>query len=133
MERKMHAALKGLAFVSGVLCATSALAADAAAPAKNACFFSSQFQNWTAADAKTIYIRVNTNAFYRLDMAASCSQLKSIDPHLITKFSGSNTVCSALDWNLSVSDGNISQACIVKKMTQLTPEEVSAIPKKFKP
>jgi hypothetical protein len=44
-------------------------------------------------------------------------------------------VCSALDWDLKVSQGedSIPQGCIVKTMTALTSEEAAAILKKFKP
>ncbi len=99
------------------------------------CFRSSEFQNWKAADAKTIYIRVGMNRYYRLDLAAPCSSLKSPGAFLITKIRGANTICSAIDWNLHVAtswDG-IPQACIVKKMTELTPAEVKALPRKLKP
>ena len=49
-------------------------AAQPAAPASpgNQCFFTTQFENWRAADAKTIYIRVRGNHFYRLGMGGEC-------------------------------------------------------------
>jgi hypothetical protein len=93
------------------------------------------FENWKAPDAKTIYIRVNLHQYYRLDLAASCPALLWPDSHLITTWRGSDTVCSALDWDLKVSQGfhSIPEACIVEAMTALTAEEAAAIPKKFKP
>jgi hypothetical protein len=40
-----------------------------------------------------------------------------------------------LDWDLAVADSpqGFAQACIVKSMTKLSPEEVASIPAKFKP
>lgn len=109
-----------------------------AEPAKDAskqqCFFISQFQTWRAPDAKTIYIRVNMHDYYRLDLGGACPLLLSPTAHLVTKTRGPETVCSAIDWDIRVSDppGAI-EPCIVRKMTRMTPAEVAAIPPKFKP
>ena len=110
--------------------------ADEAPAAKTpACFFVNQFENWKAADAKTINIRVNMHKYYRLDLSASCPALLWPSAYLVTKWHGSSSVCSALDWDIQVAQnpGGIESACIVKSMTPLTPEEAAAIPKQFKP
>jgi len=121
----------------GVLAFAAPALADpsADAPAKPRCFLSSQFENWKSPDPKTIYIRVNLHQYYRLDLAAECSALRWPGAFLITKIHGSSSICSALDWDLHVSESwqDIPQACIVKKMTELTPEEAAAIPPKYKP
>jgi hypothetical protein len=113
------------------------VASAAAQPApQHSCFPLHQMQGWKAPDNKTIYIRVNINQYYRLDLSASCSMLTMPSSHLITKSRGSDLICSALDWDLSVSEpppGAIPESCIVKQMTLLTPEEAAAIPPKFKP
>jgi hypothetical protein len=115
--------------------ASAASAQPASAPPSNSCFFINQFQTWKAPDDKTMFIRVGTGRYFRLDMAGSCPALTGINPHLVTTFSGTNSVCSKLDWNLKVAraPGSPPEACIVSAMTELTPEEVKAIPKKFKP
>jgi hypothetical protein len=51
---------------------------------------------------------------------------------------GPDTICSAIDWDLKVSTstdlrGGMAVPCIVKTMTELSPDEAAAIPKKFKP
>jgi hypothetical protein len=110
-------------------------AAPMPVPAKR-CFVINQLEGWRAPDAKTIIIRVRMSDYYRLDLSASCSLLTTPGAHLITKTSGPDTVCSAVDWDLAVSQGppgNIPEHCIVKAMTRLTPDEVAAIPKGFKP
>ena len=100
------------------------------------CFRSSQFQDWRAPDDKTIIIRVNMHDYYRLDLSGRCPLLTAGNVHLITKMHGSDLICSPVDWELSVSDGppgGISEPCIVGEMTKLTPDQVAAIPPKFKP
>lgn len=105
-------------------------------PAQQACFFISEFRGWKAPDDKTIFIRVGTNRFYRLDLAASCPALKFPDAHLITRSRGPETICSALDWDLQVAQLppiSTPEPCIVKTMTLLPPDEAAAIPARFKP
>jgi hypothetical protein len=99
------------------------------------CFYSTEFENWKAPDARTIFIRVRPRRYFRLDLTGACSLLTFPDSHLVTRFRGSDTICSALDWDLKVaeSSGGIGEACIVRAMTELTPEEVAAIPKRFQP
>ncbi len=122
--------------VLSVAAAGLVVPASADTPArKTQCFFSRDFENWKAPDDKTINIRVGLSKYYRLELAGRCSSLTWPDSHLVNHLRGSDTICSALDWDLHVSQGDhgISQACIVKQMTQLTPEEAGAIPRKFKP
>jgi hypothetical protein len=101
----------------------------------NQCFSSREFESWRAGDAKTIYIRVRSRRYYRLDLQNQCPQLLWPDAHLITKFHGSDRICSAIDWNLQVTEAppSIPTPCIVKKMTELSPAEVAALPIKSKP
>ena len=120
-----------------VLVAAGAASAQPAEPARPTmkCFFANQFQDWKAPDAKTIFIRVTPERYFRLDLAGECGLLRFPDSHLITVFRGSDTVCSALDWDLKVaqSPNGIPEACIVKSMTELAPAEVQAIPPHFRP
>lgn len=100
------------------------------------CFSVRSFENWRALDSKTLYIRTSPRRYYRLDLAASCPRVTAPSVHLITKWRGSNWVCSALDWDLRVSEDPVrgmESSCIVKSMTPLTDAEAAAIPRKFKP
>ena len=99
------------------------------------CFFSNQFENWKAADAKTIYIRVGLHRYFRLDLSGPCPSLMWPGAFLITKIHGPDSICSAIDWDLHVATSwrDIPEACIVKQMTELTPAEAAALPKKIKP
>lgn len=123
---------------TGILMAALVTASTASAqpPERKSptCFFTTQFSNWKAPDDRTIYISVRPNRIYRLDLAGSCSSLHWPGSHLITTFT-SDSVCTALDWQLKVASGPQGPAipCIVKKMTELSPDEAKAIPPKFKP
>jgi hypothetical protein len=129
-----YAAAAGIAAAFTVSSLNPAEAQAPSAP-HNTCFYSSEFENWKAPDARTLYIRVGLHRFFRLDLAADCNSLLWPGSHLITEIRGSETICSALDWDLKVSQGthDIAEACIVKTMTELSPTESDAIPKKFKP
>ncbi|HEY3638010.1 MAG TPA: DUF6491 family protein [Rhizomicrobium sp.] len=108
----------------------------AQSPAPNTCFPLNEMRAWKAADNKTLYIRVSADQYYRLDLVPSCPMLTFPTSHLITRTRGSDLICSAVDWDLSVSEGPpaaMPSPCIVKQMTLLTPEQAAAIPKKFKP
>jgi hypothetical protein len=123
--------------LSAALASAASLAADAppAPTAKSSmCFRPDQFQSWRAPNAATIYIRVTHSHYYRLDLVGKCPEILQPDSHLDTRFDGTNMVCEALDWNIKVvSPFGIAQSCIVKAMTALSPAEVKAIPKEFKP
>jgi hypothetical protein len=119
-----------------VLLTGRAAVAQPAVSTPDKCFRIEQFEGWRAPDAKTIYIRVLQDRFYRLDLAGACPALKQPDAHLITHTRGPDSVCSAIDWDLKVSEGasfQFSEPCIVKTMTYLSPGDVAAIPKEFKP
>jgi hypothetical protein len=116
--------------------AANAETAAGAAPYGKNCFYTTDFDTWKAPDDKTIFIRVHPDRYFRLDLSKSCPVLMWPGAHLITEWRSSNWVCNAIDWDLKVSqvpNGGITMACIVQAMTLLTPDEVKAIPSKFKP
>jgi hypothetical protein len=122
--------------IPGILFGASFAAAQPAAPQRSACFFINEFRGWKAPDPRTIFIRVGLSRFYRLDLAANCPVLTMPQSHLITRTRGSDLVCSAIDWDLSVAQPppvSFPEPCIVKKMTLMSPDEVAAIPPKFRP
>lgn len=121
-----------LASIATVFAMTPVLARPA--PTRQ-CFDTSEFDNWRAGDAKTIYIHVRPNNYFRLDLSGRCSTLLSPGAQLITTFRGTSLICSPLDWDLKVSAGigGNTEPCLVRTMTKLTQEEVTALPKKAKP
>jgi hypothetical protein len=134
MTMRKSTTVLAIGLVTGL--SLAAAAQTPAPPVKHtACFFSNEFQNWKAPDARTIFIRVGLHRYFRLDLSGTCQTLLWPDSHLITHVRGSDSICSAVDWDLKVSQGSngIPEACIVKTMTELTPAEAAAIPPKFKP
>jgi len=137
MNRYLNKVLIGAA-ISGALALTgSALAqpAQPTAPLKR-CFYAHDWQGWHAPNAHMMYIRVDMHRIYRVDFASSCQALTWMDAHLITTFRGSDSVCTPLDLDIKVSDGgpgHITEPCIASGLSELTPEEVAAIPKKDLP
>ena len=121
----------------GLATLASPALADPASDAKPKprCFLSTQFENWRSPDPKTIYIRVSFKRYYRLDLSGACHALQSPGAFLVTKIRGSNYICSPLDWDLHVARSwdFAPEGCIVRSMTELTPDDVAAIPKGFKP
>ncbi len=123
---------------AGALVAASAPATSQPIPAYSPmahCFFSNELDNWKAPDPKTVYVRVSMNRYFRLDLSGSCHALMEPGAFLITKIHGPDTICGPLDWDLHVAASwrDIPEACIVKQMTELTPAEAAALPKKMKP
>ena len=81
-----------------------------------------------------MYVRVGMHRVFRLDFASSCHSMTWPDVHLVTVFRGSSSVCSPLDIDLKVSDGHgIAEPCIVSGLTELTPDQIAALPKKSLP
>ena len=124
-----------IAFLSvgfmAAICGGQAVAQDTS---PRACFYGRDMAGWKAPDPHTMYVSVNPNKVYRLTFNQPCASLMYMDVHLITKFHGSDSVCSPIDWDLQVSDLHGSrEACIVSSMTPMTPAEIAAIPSKYRP
>ncbi|HWA61045.1 MAG TPA: hypothetical protein VG939_06710 [Caulobacteraceae bacterium] len=126
-------------FAAGLLAAALISGSAAAAPVEgpastHPCFFITQWEGWKAPDANTLYLRVNMHDVYRVDLSAGSSQLMDPGVHLISNVRGSSSICNAIDLDLKVSDGHgFSSPLIARSIRKLTPEEVAAIPKKFRP
>src|SRR5262249_37049222 len=118
----------GLIGLAVGVCDAQAQSGEASRP-KRDCFFSDQFEGWRAPNPTTIYIRVRSERYYRLDLAGACPKLQSPGAHLITNGRGKRTICTPLDWDVTVSEqnGGPLEQCIVKSMTRLTSAEVATI------
>lgn len=119
----------------GVMCIPATAQPVPKSSPREHCFFSNQLDNWKAADPKTIYLRVSMNRYFRLDLSGRCQTLMEPGAFLITKIHGADSICSSVDWDLHVATSwhDIPEACIVKRMIELTPAEAEALPKKVKP
>jgi hypothetical protein len=141
MNRYLNKALVGVAISGALVLTGSALAQPAGQPAAQQtgplkrCFYARDWQGWHAPNEHMMYVRVNMHQIYRVDFASSCQALTWPDAHLITTFRGSDSVCTPLDLDIKVSDSphGIPEPCIASGLSELTPEEIAAIPKKDLP
>ena len=123
-----------LAFSLVAAVAALASTAASAAPARTPCFFLTQWDGWKSPSPDVIYLGVNMHEVYRVDLAGGSSQLQAPDVHLVSINRGSSSICTALDLDLKVADSmGFSEPLIARSLTKLSPEEVAAIPKKFRP
>ena len=122
------------ALAAGAL-AAGASPALAASSDHSSCFLSSNWDGWKSPDPSTIYVRVTLARVFRLDLAHPSNQLNDPSVHLLSKVRGSSWICSPIDLDLSVVDdhGISREPLFVKHMTELTPDEIKAIPPKFRP
>ncbi|MGI9170163.1 MAG: DUF6491 family protein, partial [Caulobacteraceae bacterium] len=105
-----------------------------AAVAGQTCFLSRDWQGWKSPSPKIIYLRVNVSDIYKVTLSVGSSMLQSPDVHLDSIVRGSSNICSAIDLDLRVSDNNgFATPLIAESLTKLTPEEIAAIPKKYRP
>ncbi len=113
----------------------SAAPALAQGPAQRNCFFTTQWVDTRAVSATVIYLRVNINDIYKVTLSGGgSSQLLNPTYHLVNVVRGPNTICSAIDLDLRVSDGRgFAQPVIAKSLVKLTAEEAAALPKKDHP
>jgi hypothetical protein len=136
------ALLASLAIGAALLTAASAASAAPAKDPSAPCFFITQWQGWKSPSPNVIYLGVNLHDVYRVDLSAGSSMLQWPDVHLVSRVRGPDTICSAIDLDLEVADdtgirggvgGGMREPLIATKLTKLTPDEIAAIPKKYRP
>jgi hypothetical protein len=109
--------------------------AMAAQTSSSNCFLAENWDSWRSPSPKVIYVRVGVNEVYQLDLSSGSDQLQWPDMHLVSRIQGSDWICSPLDLQLEVADndGGFREPLIVKAITRLTPDQVKAIPAKYRP
>jgi hypothetical protein len=146
-----NGAFLGLAVGAALLAGAGAARADAPTD-RTPCFFITQWHGWKSPSPDVLYLGVNMHDVYRVDLSAGSRMLRDPTVHLVSRTTGSASVCSALDLQLDVVDdvggsgrfggglggigglgGGMREPLIASKLTKLTPEEVAAIPKQFRP
>jgi len=121
------------------LVAAGVFALGLAGPAAHAqdrgeqCFFQHSIENFIPTDdEKTIYLRITGGAVYRIDLASQCPGLAFRDKIELNQF-GNGNICSALDLDLKLREGRVAVPCILSGLHRLTPVELAAVPKKYRP
>jgi hypothetical protein len=132
-EKSHRNGLIAAAFAIAALTPIAGIAAPAASEPDH-CFYVTQWQGWKSPAPDVIYLGVNLHDVYRVDLSVGSPMLSEPWVHLVSIVNGPDTVCSAIDLDLKVSDDHgFIEPLIAKKLTKLTPDEIAAIPKKFRP
>jgi hypothetical protein len=117
--------------------ATATLAQSDPATAKSArhCFSLTRWRGgWRAPAKDVLYLGIDNNDVYRLDLNGGSIALLRADVHLVNIARGGDSVCNPIDLDLSVSDDHgFKTPLFVKTITKLSPEEVAALPQKLHP
>ena len=122
------------AVVAGGALALTATAAAAADYSAGDCFLSYQWQGWSSPSPDVLYLRVNIADVYKVTLSGGSSQLQNPSVHLVSIVRGGPRICSAVDLDLKIADSNgFKSPLIARTLTKLTPEEIAAIPKKYRP
>ncbi len=127
--------IRALYLLAGAATALLATAPPAAAQTSHDnCFQMSMLSSTRPDGDRRIYARVGVSTFYRIDLAHRCSSLPYEGNFLVLEpAGGSDLICNPIDLDLKVNDHGAKEACFIKSITRLTPEEAAAIPKKAKP
>jgi hypothetical protein len=137
MRRTLASKLTPWAGLALAAAAASSVPPASAGAEGRACFRANDWHGSSAAGPRELYIRVNINEIWRLDMAQDCPGARSPGPVAIGDLvSGpSNQICSGVDLQITVKPrgGSHASACIVKSIQKLTPDEVKALPRKAIP
>ncbi|HEX5380111.1 MAG TPA: DUF6491 family protein [Phenylobacterium sp.] len=130
---------KSILGAAGAVAALLVLAGGAATAAEDArpkpprsCFLTRNVNSWSAADDKTVYVRVGVKDIYRLDLLGPCPDIDwnwsiALESH------GSSWICSPLDATIIAKSPIGPQRCPVRQVTRLTPQEIAALPPRHKP
>ncbi|HEV2673992.1 MAG TPA: hypothetical protein VGV37_05575 [Aliidongia sp.] len=124
-----------LALLTLVATAAAAQSEPAAPKPARHCFSLSQWRGgWRSPSPDVIYLNVDMNQIWRIDLSAGSHQLQWPDRHLVSIVRGGDTICSPIDLDLSVADDHgFREPLIAKAITKLTPEQVAALPAKDRP
>jgi hypothetical protein len=125
-----------MAVAAMALAPGAALAASDKSKGSNPpCFFINQWQGWKSPSPDVIYLGVNIHDVYRVELSGGSPELQWPDVHLISRTVGSDSICSAIDLQLEVADDTtrFREPLIARKLTKLTPDEIAAIPRQFRP
>ncbi len=105
-------------------------------PHSGQCFDITRHRGVLALDDRTVLVRLDGGAIYRVELADSCPGLMRPDPQISLIARGGALVCGKLDWELRVRGGGQvvpGLPCTIQSQRRLTPDEVAAIPRNKRP
>jgi hypothetical protein len=127
------------ALVAAGLAAFGAMSCAAATPATSSdpatdCFLDNQWHGWTAPSPDVLYLGVNLHDVYKAQLSLGAPELQWPQMQVVSEIRGGYSICGPVDLELSVTDGHgYRKRLIVTSLTKLSPAEVAAIPRKFRP
>ncbi|MGI8841348.1 MAG: DUF6491 family protein [Caulobacteraceae bacterium] len=97
------------------------------------CFYITAWQGWKSPSPTVIYLKVNSD-IYQIDLSVGSAKLSFPAMHLTSRVRDTSSICGPLDLDLEIADtqGN-REPLIAKSITKLTPDEIAAIPPKYRP
>jgi len=127
---------------AGAAAATAVLAAQTAPPPpppptgaslpSGQCILSRDIQSHVVADSHTLLIAVKGDV-YRITVGNNCLATAINNDPIVLQHAGSTFICKPVDLDVTVSRGGAPSHCITDSLAKLTPEEVAALPKQFRP
>jgi hypothetical protein len=98
------------------------------------CFSTSQWQGWASPSDDVLFLRVNGNRYYRVDLLPGSGPIDRAGQFLINTVRGSSRVCSATDLDLKVaSTAGFTTPLFPRAIRRLTDAEVAALPPNARP
>lgn len=98
------------------------------------CFSTQEWQSWASPSDDVLFLRVNNNRYYRVDLLPGSGPIDRGGQFLINTVRGSSRVCSAIDLDLKVSSTSGFVAPLFPRaIRRLTDAEVAALPPGAKP
>jgi hypothetical protein len=133
-SKTISRALIAAGIVAGAGIANAAVAEPEAPPGQPACFFISQWQGWKAPASDVLYLGMNGRGVFRVGLAKGTPLLQNSSYYLVWRDRPTGSICQPVQINLALSDGKgLYVPLIAKSLTRLSPEEVAAIPKRYRP
>jgi hypothetical protein len=123
--------MRRLVLAAVVLASLSAGSTAGAQPAaKDQCILTRLMQGHTVGpDGHTLYLGVNGTEVYQVTTSGPClAHLTGSDP-IVVRDHGNGKICQPLDLEIFARGSQ----CGIEKLTKLTPEQASALPKHLQP
>jgi hypothetical protein len=96
------------------------------------CILSRDIQNHVVADRHTLLLAVKGDV-YRVTVGNNCLATAINNDPIVLEHPGTTFICKPVDLDITVSRGGAPSRCITDSLARLTPEEVAALPKQFRP
>lgn len=131
MIRKPLVVLAVLALAASL---SPAAAAAASKPSSRSCFWTRDVRNYVAEGVDVLNLRVGVRDVWRMDLLGPCNNIDWPTSLAIRARGGSGMICSPLDAEIIYRASPMPpQTCLVRSLHRLTPQEVSALPKRARP